>query len=310
MHQGRRGLLHRDGVGKRIMARKRARITAITGGGAIPDVADYQVRAEPDGLFVGTLNEDFAIESNVGDIFQLGNTSWRILKVERGMVRVADAGARRQFHLAGRRPVVTPELSAESRVREEFENTGSAPAVKFPGKPRRRSAIFSPMGGEHWGRCPRKSVILNGFRRAADADGFASVWRADQSCMGIGAAKTFCRGFGFELRRPPTKKPSLSHRLAAQFSAGGRLQLFASIPLGICSQAIWINRCSSPLAMNASRSLMLSDSRTASQSRRRCCGCSRRFAIFPGRRGLSGDDAAGRFDSHGSSAGAADDLGA
>src|SRR5439155_15751491 len=92
MHiQGRHGLLHRDGVGKRIMARKRARITAITGGGAIADVADYQVRQDPEGTFVGTLNEDFAVEANVGDIFQLGNTSWRILKVERGTVRVADA---------------------------------------------------------------------------------------------------------------------------------------------------------------------------------------------------------------------------
>src|SRR5882724_9157815 len=92
MHiQGRRGLLHRDGVGKRIMARKWARITAITGGGAIPDVADYQVLQDPQGMFVGTVNEDFAVESNVGDIFQLGNTSWRVLKVERGVVRVADA---------------------------------------------------------------------------------------------------------------------------------------------------------------------------------------------------------------------------
>ena len=92
MHtDGRRSLMHRDGVNRRIMARKRARITAITGGGAIADVADYQVRQEPEGTFVGTLNEDFAVEANVGDIFQLGNTSWRILKVERGVVRVADA---------------------------------------------------------------------------------------------------------------------------------------------------------------------------------------------------------------------------
>src|SRR5207248_11736377 len=116
MHiQGRHGLLHRDGVGRRIMARKRARITAITGGGAIPDVADYQVRAEPDGLFVGTLNEDFAVESNVGDIFQLGNTSWRILKVERGVVRVADAQGQPPtipFWL-GEGPSRTTELSAE-----------------------------------------------------------------------------------------------------------------------------------------------------------------------------------------------------
>ena len=60
-------------------------------GGAIPDTADYQVRLEPEGTLVGTVNEDWAIESNGGDIFQLGNTSWRILRVEPGVVRVADA---------------------------------------------------------------------------------------------------------------------------------------------------------------------------------------------------------------------------
>src|SRR5437899_4644590 len=107
------------------MARKRARITAITGGGAIPDVADYQVRAEPESTFVGTLNEDFAVEANVGDIFQLGNTSWRILKVERGVVRVADAKGQPPtipFWL-GEGPARTQELSAEiADLREECDN--------------------------------------------------------------------------------------------------------------------------------------------------------------------------------------------
>src|SRR5687768_1015232 len=115
MHtDGRRGLLHRDAVQKRIMARKRARITALTGGGAIADVSDFQVRVEPEGTFVGTLNEDFAVEANVGDIFQLGNTSWRILKVERGVVRVADAKGQPPsipFWL-GEGPSRTEELSA------------------------------------------------------------------------------------------------------------------------------------------------------------------------------------------------------
>src|SRR6185295_16071793 len=84
---GRRALLHRDGVNGRLLATKRARMAALLSGGAIPDTADYQVRMEP----VGTVNEDWAIESNGGDIFQLGNTSWRILRVESGVVRVADA---------------------------------------------------------------------------------------------------------------------------------------------------------------------------------------------------------------------------
>jgi len=90
--RGRRGAyLHRDTVQRRLRARRGSRLVAVTCGGAIPDNADYEVRQEPAGTFVGTVNEDFAIESLAGDIFQLGNTSWRILRVETGIVRVEDA---------------------------------------------------------------------------------------------------------------------------------------------------------------------------------------------------------------------------
>jgi ATP-dependent helicase Lhr and Lhr-like helicase len=90
--RGRRGgLVHRDEVQQRLVAKRSARMTALTSGGAIPDVADYRVVLDPDETFLGTLNEDFAIESNAGDIFQLGNSSWRILQVAGGVVRVADA---------------------------------------------------------------------------------------------------------------------------------------------------------------------------------------------------------------------------
>ncbi len=90
--RGRRGgLIHRDEVQRRVVAKRAARMTALTSGGAIPDVADYRVVLDPDETFLGTLNEDFAIESNAGDIFQLGNSSWRILQVAGGVVRVADA---------------------------------------------------------------------------------------------------------------------------------------------------------------------------------------------------------------------------
>ena len=90
--RGRRAaLVHRDEVHGRLLARRSARLTALTSGGAIPDVADYRVLLEPDDLPIGTLNEDFAIESNAGDVFQLGNSSWRILQVGSGVVRVADA---------------------------------------------------------------------------------------------------------------------------------------------------------------------------------------------------------------------------
>ena len=64
---------------------------AITSGGAIPEVADYRVVLEPEDTFIGTLNEDFAIESIAGDVFQLGNASWQVLQVGAGFVRVADA---------------------------------------------------------------------------------------------------------------------------------------------------------------------------------------------------------------------------
>ena len=72
-------------------ATRRARIVALTSGGAIPDNADYRVLQEPDETYVGSINEDFAVESNAGDIFQLGNTSWRILRIEQGRVLVSDA---------------------------------------------------------------------------------------------------------------------------------------------------------------------------------------------------------------------------
>src|SRR2546426_3375540 len=89
---GRRGaLIHYDSIERRLRARKGSRMSAILNGGAIPEVFDYRVLLEPEGHFLGTLNEDFAIESLPGDVFQLGNTSWRILRIGNGVVRVADA---------------------------------------------------------------------------------------------------------------------------------------------------------------------------------------------------------------------------
>jgi ATP-dependent Lhr-like helicase len=90
--RGRRGaLLHHDTVHGRLRGRRGARLTAVMSGGAIPDNADYRVVLEPEDTFIGSVNEDFAIESLAGDIFQLGNLSWRILQVQRGVVRVEDA---------------------------------------------------------------------------------------------------------------------------------------------------------------------------------------------------------------------------
>ena len=113
--RGRRGaLLHHDTVHGRLRGRRGARMTAITSGGAIPDNADYRVVLEPEDTFIGTVNEDFAVESMAGDIFQLGNLSWRILRVQRGVVRVEDARGQPPnipFWL-GEAPARSPELSA------------------------------------------------------------------------------------------------------------------------------------------------------------------------------------------------------
>ena len=93
--RGRRGaLIHRDEVNGLLRGRRGARLTAITSGGTIPDNSDFQVLLEPESVVVGTVNEDFAVESLAGDIFQLGNTAYRIIRVERGVVRVEDAQVR------------------------------------------------------------------------------------------------------------------------------------------------------------------------------------------------------------------------
>src|SRR5258706_11587810 len=134
--RGRRGaLLHHDGLNKKIRSRKGSRISAITNGGAIPEVFDYRVLLEPEGHFIGTLNEDFAIESLPGDVFQLGNTSWRILPVANGVVRVAHAQGPpppMPFWL-GEAPARSDEMSAAvSRLRAAAD-----PKLPRPDQPRK-----------------------------------------------------------------------------------------------------------------------------------------------------------------------------
>ncbi|PWK37193.1 DEAD/DEAH box helicase [Cupriavidus plantarum] len=90
--QGVRGAyVHRDSVSGTVRARRGAKMTAVTSGGTIPDNADFTVILEPGGQNVGTVHEDFAVESLAGDVFQLGNTSYRIQRIEAGKVRVVDA---------------------------------------------------------------------------------------------------------------------------------------------------------------------------------------------------------------------------
>src|SRR5438552_16383467 len=123
--RGRRvALVHRDEVNRRVKGRRGSRLLALTSGGAIPEAADYRVILEPDDTFIGTLNEDFAIESMAGDIFQLGNASWRVLQVGTGVMRVADAkGAPPNIPFwLGEAPARSDELSrAVSDLRRDIE---------------------------------------------------------------------------------------------------------------------------------------------------------------------------------------------
>lgn len=124
--RGRRAaLIHHDAINHRVRGRRGAGLVALTSGGAIPDNADYRVVLEPSETFIGTVNEDFAIESMAGDIFQLGNASWKILRVNSGQVRVEDAHGQpptMPFWL-GEAPGRTNEVStAVSDFREEIEN--------------------------------------------------------------------------------------------------------------------------------------------------------------------------------------------
>ncbi|MGH9080953.1 MAG: DEAD/DEAH box helicase [Acidimicrobiales bacterium] len=123
--RGRRGAhLHHDAVNGRLRARRGARLAALTSGGAIPETGDYRVVLDPEGVTVGSVHEDFAVEATAGDIFLLGTHSWRVVKVETGTVRVVDAAdlpPTIPFWL-GEAPARTAELSEEvGRLRGDLE---------------------------------------------------------------------------------------------------------------------------------------------------------------------------------------------
>ena len=119
-----RALVHRDAVNRKLRPRQGLKLTAVTSGGTIPDTADYNVVLSPQDVVIGTVNEDFAVESLAGDVFQLGNTSYRILRIEAGRVRVEDAAGMPPsipFWL-GEAPARSDEVSAAvSRLRADIE---------------------------------------------------------------------------------------------------------------------------------------------------------------------------------------------
>jgi ATP-dependent helicase Lhr and Lhr-like helicase len=218
--------LHRDAVNGRLRARRGARLTAITCGGAIPQNADYQVVMEPQGIMVGTLNEDFAIESAAGDIFQLGNASYRILRVEAGKVRVEDAAGQPPtipFWL-GEAPARTEELSiAVSQLRAQIDAalTDLTPATLESCAAQLREAHhLGPVAAQQLVEylATAKATLLNlptreqlvierffdeggGMQLVIHAPFGARVNRA----FGLALRKRFCQTFNFELQAAATE---------------------------------------------------------------------------------------------------------
>jgi ATP-dependent Lhr-like helicase len=213
--------LHRDAVHGKLRARRGARLTAITSGGAIPDTADYDVVLEPQALRVGSINEDFAVESLVGDIFQLGNQSYRILKVERGRVRVEDAqGAPPSIPFwLGEAPGRSNELSlAVSRLREEIARRLDANEDSLAWlrdevgvcEPAAKQLIdYYQIARTELGLLPTHSVLA--MERFFDESGGTQLVihspygsRLNRA-WGLALRKRFCRRFNFELQAAATE---------------------------------------------------------------------------------------------------------
>src|ERR1700674_1717788 len=220
--RGRRGaLLHHDSVNKMLRPRRGARLTALTSGGAIPDNADYRVMLEPEGHLVGTVNEDFAVESLQGDVFQLGNTSFRILRVERGTVRVEDAHGQPPsipFWL-GEAPGRTEELSAAvSRLRKEIEERLSEPGaamrwlmetVGLDDAAASQVVQYLGAGRAALGCLPTFDTVV--FERFFDESGgmqlviHSTFGSRVNRAGGLSLRQRFCRTFNFELQAPATE---------------------------------------------------------------------------------------------------------
>jgi len=221
--RGRRGaLIYHDAVNRKVRGRRGARLTALTSGGTIPDTADYTVLLEPQSQPVGTINEDFAIESLQGDVFQLGNSSYRILRVEQGTVRVEDAHGQPPsipFWL-GEAPGRTDELSqGVSRLRHEvaIRLDGGLEAaaswleneVGIAGPAAVQAANYLAAAHAALGALPtRETVVIERF--FDEAGGMQLVIHSPFGSRvnrgwGLALRKRFCRSFNFELQAAATE---------------------------------------------------------------------------------------------------------
>ena len=230
-----RHYVHRDAVNKKLRGTRGARLTALTSGGTIPDSADYNVILEPEDHVVGTVNEDFAVESLAGDIFQLGNTSYKIRRVEAGRVRVEDAHGQPPnipFWL-GEAPGRSDELSfSVSRLREQIETRSSEDALRWltieigiDSASAMQLVDYLTAAKAALGVLPTQETIV--FERFFDETGgmqfviHSPYGSRINRAWGLALRKRFCRKFDFELQAAATEDSiilslSTSHSFALE----------------------------------------------------------------------------------------------
>jgi len=215
--------IHRDAVNRQLRPRRGARLTALTSGGTIPETADYKVVLEPQAIIVGTVNEDFAVESMAGDIFQLGNASYRIQRVERDRLRVEDAhGAPPSIPFwLGEAPGRSDELSfGVSRLREEISaqlDTGGVSAavtwlqdqLGLPEAAAQQLVDYLARAKAALGVLPSQHTLV--LERFFDESGGTQLvlhtpWGSRiNRAWGLALRKRFCRQFNFELQAAATE---------------------------------------------------------------------------------------------------------
>ncbi|HXQ18829.1 MAG TPA: DEAD/DEAH box helicase [Acidimicrobiales bacterium] len=217
--RGKRGAhLHRDGVNGRLRARRGARLVALTSGGAIPETGDYRVLLDPDGVTVGSVHEDFAVEANIGDIFLLGTHSWRVKQVEVGTVRVTDAGDTPPTipFWIGEAPARTAELSlavsalrAAVQVPLEARDPAAARAVvreraRVSEEVADQVVTYLAAGLAALGTLPtQEHVVIERF--FDEVEGTQLIIHAPfggriNRALGLALRKRFCVSFDFELQ--------------------------------------------------------------------------------------------------------------
>jgi len=239
--------IHHDLVNRKLRARRGARLAAITSGGAIPDNALFSVVAEPDGANVGTVDEDFAVESQAGDIMLLGNTSWRIRRVEsrtsRVLVEDAHGAPPSVPFWRGEAPARTEELSLQlGQLRKEISDRlpGVIPVAEWRNLPEVADAVnwlgeecgldvsgaeqliqYTLEGRMVLGDVPTQETII-AERFFDEGGGMQLVIHAPfggriNKAWGLALRKRFCRGFNFELQAAATDN-GLNIALAEQHS--------------------------------------------------------------------------------------------